>query len=468
MTVDRIHGSFRDPSGGVYSVNGRILRTVTETYAHQFHFVHRTGLLDRLRARGWLLPYEFVDDEISSLFPGQGIEHLLEVPRLLFVSHPYEWPFSALKSAALLHLDVQVSALEAGVTLSDASAYNVQFQGPIPVFIDHLSFRRYEPGEIWTAHRQFCEQFLLPLLLRALFGISHNAWYRGNLEGIPLEDFRRLLKWQHCLDSNLLKHVVLHAWLHQNSKGLEGEFSAVRNVSSALPVAAFRRLLIGLRAWIQKLTPADSAMSTWQDYARTNSYRTDEVHIKRRFVHEFVETERPKHLWDLGCNAGDYAKVALEAGASHVIGFDSDQGALEACFVRAVDERLAIQPVFLDIANPSPNQGWQESERSGLRGRGHADAVLALALIHHLVIAKNIPLDQVLDWLISLAPLGILEFIPKADPMVQRLLSLREDIFSSYSLETCLAHLETKARIVKTCHLSSQGRTLVWYERRNQ
>jgi ribosomal protein L11 methylase PrmA len=264
-----------------------------------------------------------------------------------------------------------------------------------------------------------------------------------------------------------LKHVVLHAWLHQNSKSFEGDFTAVKNVSSALPLAVFRRLLIGLRAWIQKLTPADSATSTWQDYARTNSYGTEEANLKRQFVHEFVETERPKQVWDLGCNAGDYAKVALEAGASHVIGFDSDQGALEACFVRAVDERLAIQPVFLDIANPSPDQGWQERERPGLRGRRHADAVLALALIHHLVIAKNIPLDQVLDWLISLAPRGILEFIPKADPMVQRLLSLREDIFSSYSLETCVAHLATKARIVKTCHLSSQGRTLIWYERRD-
>ncbi|MCH8816049.1 MAG: class I SAM-dependent methyltransferase, partial [Chloroflexi bacterium] len=92
-----------------------------------------------------------------------------------------------LRRAALHYLDLHLDLLERNFTLSDASAYNIQFRGTRPVFIDVLSIRPYREGEYWTGYRQFCEQFLNPLLLVAVSGIPYQAWFRGNIEGIPVE-----------------------------------------------------------------------------------------------------------------------------------------------------------------------------------------------------------------------------------------------------------------------------------------
>ncbi len=404
--IHPLPGSFRDPSGRVYELDGQIFRTVAAPGAHEFEFVETTGFLQRLIADNLLLPFERADaGDLRARFP-QDTKHVLQIPRLRFISYPYEWPFSALKAAALLHLDIQLAALEFGVTLTDASAYNIQFQGVRPVFIDHLSFRRYRPGEIWTGHRQFCEQFLNPLLLRALFGVPHNAWYRGTQEGIKAQELSRFLKWRHHIRWNVLAHVVLQSFFQRSVESDNVKLEKESLPKNALSLAAFRRVLQKLSSWISKLTPADTGKTVWQEYAKTHSYSSEEVEHKKRFVSEFVRRERPKLIWDLGCNTGDYCVAALEAGAEYAVGFDYDQGALELAFARSREKNLSFQPVFFDAANPSPNQGWQEQERYGLRARASADAILALAFIHHLAISRNVPLDQLLDWLIRFGASG--------------------------------------------------------------
>lgn len=459
--VQPVPGSFRDPAGRVYDVNGQIFRTVMENYAADFEYVNSTGLLDRLVADGMVLPSQLVERHILGPFH-KGAKYVLQVPKLPFISFPYEWSFAALKAAALLHLKIHLAALDQSVTLSDASAYNIQFRGPHPVFIDHLSFRRYKPGEIWVGHRQFVEQFLAPLLLRAFFGVRHNHWYRGSLEGITAGEFCRLLKWRHYLSWNVLTHVVMPSVFQRTT--LSSEVEKIKT-DGHFPLASFRHLLQNLQAWIGKLEPADLGKTVWGDYAKVNSYHPQEVEIKRQFVGEFISRTAPKLLWDLGCNTGDYSKVALEAGASYVVGFDFDQSALELGFARAREESLALQTLYLDAANPAPSQGWMEKERPSLRDRASADGILALALLHHLAIAKNIPFDQLLDWIVDLAPTGIIEFVPKSDPMVQRLLCTRQDIFSDYSQEFFLSHLSRRSEIVKTKSLEPSGRLLVWYRR---
>jgi ribosomal protein L11 methylase PrmA len=461
-----VPASFRDPSGRVYEVDGQIYRTVAASFAPEFEFVESTGLLQKLIADNRLLPFECADaNHLQALFR-PDIKYVLRIPRLRFVSYPYEWPFSALKAAALLQLDIHLAALEFGVTLTDATAYNIQFQGTRPVFIDHLSFRRYRPGEIWAGHRQFCEQFLNPLLLRALFGVPHNAWYRGTQEGIKAQDLSRFLKWRHHLRWNVLAHVVLQSFFQRSVEGDNVKLDKKSLPVDAFSLSAFRRTLKTLHSWIGRLKPADMGKSIWQEYTKTHSYSSEEVERKKRFVSEFVRRETPRLIWDLGCNTGDFCVAALDAGAEYAVGFDYDQGALELAFARAGEQSLAFQPLFFDAANPSPNQGWQEQERYGLRARASADAILALALIHHLAIAHNIPLDQLLNWIIALAPEGVIEFVPKSDPMAQSLLRHRDDIFPDYTKEACLNYLDRKARIIDTEIVSSTGRLLVSYRRR--
>jgi ribosomal protein L11 methylase PrmA len=454
-------GSFRDPGGRIYWLGDRVFRTVMPSAVTDFDYVESTGLIETLISKGMLIgqtrqPASMLGE------PAVGATYVLEHPRLDFISYPYEWSFRALQAAALLQLDLYLAALRHDVTLSDATAYNIQFDGARPVFIDRLSFRRYVDGQFWLGHRQFCEQFLNPLLLRSMFGIPHNAWYRGSPEGIGAAELNALLPLRRKLSWRVLTNVVMQGSLQKTKSS-----DAQRAVAGKLrfPRTAFVRMLTGLRSWIESLQPADRQPTTWQEYSRQNSYRDTEAEAKRKFVARFVSERRPRVVWDIGCNTGDYSVASLQAGARSVIGFDFDHGALDLAFDRARAERLAFQPLFLDATNPAPDQGWGQGERRGLGARASADAVLALALIHHIAISRNVPLDRVLSWLTALAPSGVIEFIPKSDPMVVELLRLREDIFPDYTEEHFARCLQQRARIVASETVSASGRKLFVFER---
>ena len=454
-------GSFRDRRGRIFYRSGRVFRTVMPVTLDDYEFVRATGIINSLVAEKKLVGETVVD---GSLLGKQGGDAslVLEHPRLPFISYPYEWPFPALKAAALLHLDIQQAALKKGVALTDATAYNVQFIGSNPIFIDSLSFRRYTNGEYWSGHRQFCEQFINPLLLRSIAGVPYNTWYRGSLEGIPTEDLSNVLPWTSRLSWNVLTNVFMQARLQRT----HDSFDAIERVKARkLPRIGFEQILHSLQKWVAGLEPKSDGNTTWQDYASNNSYADDETIKKRQFVADFVNYVRPELIFDVGCNTGDYSELALGNGAKLAIGFDFDHGALDFGFLRARRESLNFLPLHLDAANPSPMQGWSQRERQGFRERAKGDAVLGLALIHHLAIARNLPLEEVIGWLIDMAPQGVIEFVPKHDPMVQRLLQMREDLFDDYDKESFEKHIQDRARIIKSETISSSGRVLYWFDR---
>ena len=251
-------GSFRDPAGRVYLDGERVFRSVMPVAAENFDLVRSTGALEPLIAEGLVIGESMVEPGNTNDF-AVGARYVIEHPRLPFISYPYEWSFGALKAAALLHLDVHLRVLQSGVTLSDASAYNIQFhEGVRPIFIDRLSFRPYREGELWNGHRQFCEQFLNPLLLRALVGLPHNAWYRGSLEGLAAVELSRMLSLRRKLSFKVLTHVVLQAAFQRDSTS-RGRPEVSRDAK--LPRRAFVGMLTGLREWIARLEPRDRGKS---------------------------------------------------------------------------------------------------------------------------------------------------------------------------------------------------------------
>jgi ribosomal protein L11 methylase PrmA len=453
-------GSFRDPSGYVFSSADRIFRAVSDEAYHNFLALKSSGAYEDLRGRNWIIAAEEADGNHCDE-PGRRI---LEHPKLPFVSYPYEWPFSLLKRAALLHLDIHLRALDFDFTLSDASAYNVQFLGVSPVFIDTLSFVPYQDGDYWAGQRQFVEQFINPLLLRSLVGVSPNAWYRGALEGLPTADIVHLIGgFRRWFTPNVLTNITLPYLLQSKARHTPGLPLAK---PKPLPKQALLFILRRLHRWISRLQPKNVGSTDWQGYDdHSDSYAEDEGDKKREFIARFSLAVAPSCVWDVGCNTGNYSEVLLQNDAKSIIGFDSDLNALETAVARASDKRLQFLPLFSDAVNPSPEQGWAETERFGLRSRINADAVIALAIVHHLAIGKNIPLPSVLDWLVSLAPQGVIEFVPKSDPMIQRMLRLRKDIFTEYDKDAFERALCRRARIARVLELSPGGRTLYQYER---
>lgn len=447
--------SFRDPAGHVHVREGRVFRSVLPAGVAHYRAVRESGFFDRASSEGLLIEGREGDPAVLQHVEPSAL-HVIEHPHLDFISHPYEWSFFGLRAAATLTLDLHILALQHGMTMTDASAYNVQFVGPRPVFIDYLSFIPYEDGQAWLGYRQFCQQFLNPLLLTVTTGVAFQPWYRGAFEGISSSDLARVLPFRSMFSPRVALHVKLQGRLERNVTAKRE--AAARSVR--LSKTAVRNNLRSMREWIATLKPPGAQRTPWQQYEMTAQYTPGERLSKAQFVREVIAAERPGTVWDLGCNAGEYSEIALEAGAGSVIGFEPDPGALSAAFRRAVSKQLRFLPLFLDVANPSPSLGWRQQERPGFAERRNADLVLCLALLHHLVLGRNLPLIQVLDWLMSIAPSGIVEFVPKEDPMARQLLALKPDIFPDYTRENVTALIKERARIVREEVVTESGRVL--------
>jgi hypothetical protein len=343
-----------------------------------------------------------------------------------FISYPYEWCFSQLKDAALATLRIQVLALEHGMTLKDASAYNIQFVHGKPVLIDTLSFESLAPGRPWIAYRQFCQHFLAPLALAQYCDIRLLQLLRNNLDGIPLDLVSRLLPRKTWFSFGLLSHIHLHS-------RAQARYSAKSVGPTSMKMS--RNALMGLidncagtikkRVWSEK-------SSTWGAYYSQTNYSAAAQEHKTETVKGLLNHFSPKVVWDLGANNGLYSRLALQQGCQ-TIAFDSDYLAVEKNYQEAGKNGApAMLPLVMDLANPSHGSGWHNRERMALLERGPADTVMALALVHHLAIGNNVPLSMIADFLNHACSSLIIEFIPKSDSQVQRMLATREDIFDGY------------------------------------
>ena len=192
-------------------------------------------------------------------------------------------------------------------------------------------------------------------------------------------------------------------------------------------------LVGGLRSCIEGLEWAPAG-TEWADYAGDNSYSEAASRSKREIISRMVGSYGARMVWDLGANTGEYSRAAREV-APQVVAFDIDPAAVERNYrrVRSAGE-TGILPLLLDLGNPSPAQGWAHTERLSLEQRGPADVVLALALVHHLAIGRNLPLDRIASFLSRLGRALVIEFVPKDDVQVQRLLRNRADVFPGYSV----------------------------------
>lgn len=453
-------GSYRDSFGRVFHTGQRIIRGITPQGCASYNQLRQTCLIQAFANEGRLVrSWEPADG--GQLLDPSLYPVVLEHERLNFISYPYEWSFAALKDAALFHLDLHMDLLKVGFTLRDATAFNVQFIKTKPIFMDLLSITPYRDGEKWVGHRQFLEQFLNPLLLTIGTGMPFQKFYRASPDGIPNESVIRMLPLAQLLRPAVVFSVVLPAWLEKSAKARSGGISP--RPGRPLPKEGLEGLLRHYRRWISRIR-CPSEKTVWRDYAQTNSYSTPELADKHAFVAEFASRTRPALLWDLGCNIGEFSITALENGADRVIGFDADVTCIDIAYERAKKKSLDFLPLYQDFTNPSPSQGWRQSERLGFAERASAQGLLALALVHHLAIAHNVPLEAVVGWLMGLAPQGIIEFVQKDDPMVERLLSTREDIFGDYHEANFLAAIRKYGRIISTKKLAPSGRLLCWYQ----
>lgn len=429
MSETALASSFRDPSGFVFERDGVVLRQVNESFREEYDALVSSGLYEALVGAGLLIPHEEV--EVSHA-PAPGAYKLLRPERIPFISYPYEWCFGELQAAADATLRAQQIALDHGMSLRDATAFNVQFRNGRPVLIDTLSFERLQEGRPWVAYRQFCQHFLAPLVLVAYGDIRLMKLSRLHVDGVPLDLASSLLPTRTRLRPGLLTHIHLHA---KSQKRYSGQPEAGKSSTASVSLRALRGLVDSLRSTVNSLD-WDPGTTTWSDYyTEGDSYTEEGLGHKVKLVEDFLAEANPAMVWDLGANTGRFSRLAAERGAT-TISFDFDEATVEANW-RALQAEKPRQllPLVLDLSNPSPRIGWASEERMSLADRGPADLVLALALVHHLAISNNVPLPRIAAYFAQLCRSLVIEFVPKSDPKVQILLASREDIFPDYTLE---------------------------------
>lgn len=464
MTTPRLDaGSFRDRDGRVFYHQERVLRTLSASALDAWRALEAAPFFARAQEAGTIVRTNEAEDapELVAALGGNGTaawKGVLEHARVPFVSYPYEWCFGMLRDAAALTLDLLSDALESGLVLKDASAYNVLFDGARPVFIDVASFEPWQVGRPWVGYRQFCQLFLYPLEITAFRDVDFQPFLRGSLEGIEPMAMRALLRPRDRLRSGVMIDVDLHSRLEA------GTSAGDRAVRTDIEKAGFKKEMIAsnvkrLRKVVGGLRFKRSA-SEWADYAEDNSYDETDHQTKRRFVDSAVGAAHRRLVIDLGANTGTFSRIAA-AHADQVVAIDVDHLAIERLYHRLrKDGPNNVLPLVGNLADPSPGLGWRGLERKSLEARADADVVLALALIHHLVITANVPLDEVIDLFATLGREVVVEWVSKDDPMVKRLLRNKDDQYADYDQAVLEASLDRHFAAIDRQPLESGTRVL--------
>jgi SAM-dependent methyltransferase len=439
--------SFRDPAGALLVREGRVLRLVNRQGEEDINASLGSGALRGFVDAGRLVTARRLEDQSAAdllrelrvaEWPGESVSLVVEHERIPFQSFPYEWPPEMLHAAASLTLDLAEAMLAEGRGLKDATPYNVLFRGPQPVFVDWLSFERRDPTDpTWLAYAQFVRTFLLPLLVAKQFGLGLNQILLSKRDGLEPEEVYRLCGWGKRLKPPFLTLATIPTQLGAR-KGADASIYRPKKVES--PEKArfilehqFRQL----RRLLRKVEP-DAAGSAWAEYMGPKQHFTDEyLRRKQEFVERALGRFAPQSVLDIGCNTGHFSRLAARGGA-RVVSLDQDPVVVGSVWKMASAEGLDILPLTVDVTRPSPGVGWLNGECPAFldRARGHFDAVLMLAVIHHMLVGERVPLPEILKLASELTRDAlVVEFVGTSDPMFRRLTRGREHLFGYLTRE---------------------------------
>lgn len=447
--------SFRDPSGFVYKENDEIYRQVNHLYKPHYDLLLESGLYSSLIKRNLLIAHDEIEQDCNTKISAYKICKPAKVP---FISYPYEWCFSQLKDAALATLEIQAVALEHGMTLKDSSAFNIQFVEGKPLLIDTLSFERYVPGRPWIAYRQFCQHFLAPLVLMSAVDVRLGSLSRNYIDGIPLDLACKLLPTLALIRPSVAIHLAIHANAHKSTlTKLEpcGEQIGFSKDAMSGLVDSLRGAVEALR--IPKIR------SDWTGYYEDNNYSEAAQAEKKTIVSRLIERTKPVMLWDFGANTGAFSAISAAKGVC-TVSMDFDHNCVETNYLKSRSTGQNLLPLVMDLSQPTPSIGWANNERQRLDERGKADTILALALVHHLAIANNVPLHQIAAYFSKLGHWLIIEFVDKDDSQVKRLLSSRKDIFADYSQASFEENFALYFTMVEKVSIDGTQRTIYLLE----
>ena len=447
--INKEISSFRDPAGYIYYEKGDVYRKIFPCYFKQYDFFMSSGLYQELVDKKLIVTHKEVKRTKEYI--------LLKVEKVPFISYPYEWGFKQLKDASLLTLEIARIALEYGMILKDASGYNVQFLRGKPIFIDTLSFDFYEEGSPWGAYGQFVRHFMTSLLVMRYVDERLVCLLRNYIDGIPVDIADSLLKGRGGFTTK--QHITWH------SRSIS-RYADSNNKKKTKQLKMSKRNLVQMFDMmirqIEKLTRLEKE-TEWGDYYQHTNYDDISKEAKKKIVKKyvsFIKFDKDDILFDIGANDGKYSRIASDNNIN-VVSFDIDYNCVNHNYYQIKKKgEDKILPLFLDCTNPTSSIGFNVCERKSLNDRGNVKGVMALALIHHLAISNNVPFKEIAYWFAKLGENLIIEFVPKDDSQVEKLLKTRKDIFPWYHIDCFEECFSKYFKIVKKTPVENSKRTI--------
>jgi hypothetical protein len=358
-----------------------------------------------------------------------------------------------LRDAALLTLDTNLTALQDGFILKDASAFNIVFDGARPVVLDVASLDPIEEHPTWTAYAQFVDHFLSPLMLEAYTGMPFQSVLSTSVVGFPVGSLDLLLRGRRRYRSGVTTHVRLRSRLEKRADGMEtNQRSEVAGVS--LPPAAIESSIRKMRGLVSNLESPN--VGQWEGYEDALPYSSPEIEAKIAFVERAVERSGDRRLaLDVGANEGLFTRILADQFDA-VVAIDIDPGVSGALYAGLESsERNNVTPLAVDITNPSPSFGFRGNERRGFSERVQPSVSMWLAVVHHLCIGQGIPLPEIVALIAATSAESIVEFVGPMDPMVRRISASRPASLDGYELSEFESLLDSFFDIVEVEAVSS-------------
>ncbi len=465
--------TFRDPAGSVELRPDGAYRFIQPAFEAELLEFLTSPLATNLVAQGRLVSSEVLTlSQAGATVPSEPADReplVLRHPLIAFPSYPWEWSPALWLAAAELTLTLCRDLLADGWILKDATPLNILFRGTQPVFVDVLSVARLDPTQpIWFAYGQFIRTFLLPVIAN-----THLGWPLRTAilrrDGLEPEDLYPLLSWAARLRPPALSAITLPALLGRLRPSAAGQGTAPtrRESDPELVDHILRKTLRSLTRQMRRAVPPPRP-SRWTAYTGTATHYTEADHAaKQAFVSAALARSRPTRVLDVGCNSGVYSDLAADAGAE-VIAIDTDQHTVDALCRRLTGTSKPILPLVADLANPTPAAGWRNRESRGFldRCRGQFDAVLMLAVLHHLLLHDQVPLAEIAELCASLTTATlVLEWVPPTDTMFRGLVRGRDAVFAGITESNFRATFSAHFHTVAEQPLAN-GRILFHFERR--
>jgi SAM-dependent methyltransferase len=448
--------SYRDPSGFIFIRDKEIYRQVNLCYKEQYDYFMSSGCYDHLSKNGWVIRHEGAGNEMAA---AEGCYKVLKPEKINFITYPYEWGFDMLKEAALLTLTVLRGALKFDMILKDASPYNIQWQNGCFVFIDTLSFEKCS-SQPWIAYRQFCENFLAPLLITRYSGVPSHQLQLAYPDGIPLEIVKKILPYRARFSFSVYLHIFLHSKFSNGNSDSQKKRPFGKNELIQL-VANLEGLIKGLH--IKKQA------SAWSSYYEEGIENPDYLNLKKEKIVEWMgKMQNKESILDIGCNTGEFSFIAAQH-FNKVYSADFDPGCINELYLANKKSGTKnLQPFILDLANPSPANGFNSKERMSFVDRNPAGTILALAVIHHLVIGKSIPLENIHSFFYQMGNTFIIEFVSKNDKKVQGMLKEKNNVCHTYTEEHFVAVFSGGFVITDSYKIPGTERTLYFLRKKSE